>query len=695
MSLNLNELNPEQREAVTTTEGALLVLAGAGSGKTGVITSRIAYLIGPCQVPPSAVLAVTFTNKAAREMSERVAKLTRTPGRKQRKGGGSARDDGPLLCTFHAFGMRLLHAHITLLGYRASFTIMDSPDQASVVKSLLEEGDYDLGGVKPKDVYFALQNAKSRGITAEELQTHRDLPADVQLGRLLADYDKTLQRLNAIDFEDILILSLRLCHEHPVAAQEFFRRFRYVMVDEYQDTNRRQYEMLQAVAAGHGNLCAVGDDDQSIYGWRGAEPGNILDFERDFPQARVIRLESNYRSSGTILQAANQVIRQNPNRREKTLRPTRGPGDPLEWMVGEDETDEIEKVVTHLRLAHLRDGLSYGDIAVLYRSNHQSRRVEESLREEGIPYRLVGGTRFFERREVKDALAYLRLIHEPLDEVSLLRVINFPRRGIGRASQTRLVERAAAEGRPALALMREAAHLDEFSGAPATAMERFAVLIGDYRHRFESEPLGATFRDLMRHLDFHGAVEKERSDPKGAERSVGLILELELAIDRYAQNRPEAKLKDFLEYVVLMTLPEENDAADRTPMVSLLTVHSAKGLEFERIYLIHMAEDLFPNKRALAEGGDDEERRLCYVAITRAKRNLILSMSRIRKRWGEVIRQQPSRFLLDIEAGLFDGPAPSSGGEETQELRVHKAAAARSRFFDQVRGRKADAQAGD
>ncbi len=709
MSFDLSELNPEQRDAVTATDGPLLVLAGAGSGKTRVITTRIAYLIRARRVPPAAVLAVTFTNKAAREMAGRVAMLLR--------GRLAGEAERPTVCTFHSFGVQLLRAHIAKLGYRPHFVIFDSQDQLQLVKSLLEEGGYDIGGVQPKDVYFALQHAKSRGVTPEELQSRTGEPMEQQLGRLLEEYNRALQRLGGIDFEDILLLSRRLCREHPQAAQDFFARYRYVQVDEYQDTNRIQYDLLRAIVAGHGNLCVVGDDDQSIYRWRGAEPGNILAFERDFPGTRVVRLEQNYRSSGTILAAANQVIRHNTQRKDKTLRTHREPGRLLEWLLAEEEREELERVVTHLKLTRLREGGTWGDFAILYRSNHQSRGVEELLREEGIPYQLVGGTRFYERKEVKDALAYLRLVHQPHDDVSLLRVLNFPRRGIGKTSQMRLMDLAAQQGRPTFELLREATRHGEFPGAVGTAMERFAALVDGYRERFAHEPLGPTFRALLAELGLHRAIEKERSDAKGAERAVGLIYELELAVDQFARRGQGGQggqgaaadgdgplaaaaalaagpadggpgVREFLEHVALLTLPEEPDASERKPQVSLLTVHGAKGLEFPCVYLIHLAEDVFPNKRSLAEEGDEEERRLFYVAITRAQRQLVFSLAKVRKRWGETIRQQPSRFLLEMDGGLFDGPSPATDFAGAQAARIQKTETAKARFFDQMRRMK-------
>ncbi len=363
-----------------------------------------------------------------------------------------------------------------------------------------------------------------------------------------------------------------------------------------------------------------------------------------------MRLEQNYRSSGTILAAANQVIRHNTRRKAKTLRTTRPAGAPLEWLLGEDEREELERVVTHLKLARLREGLTWADFAILYRSNHQSRAVEELLREEGIPYQLVGGTRFYERREVKDALAYLRLVHEPLDEVSLNRVLNFPRRGIGRTSQARLLDYAAHQGRPPFAVLREASQFAEFTGAAGTAMQRFAELIDRYRTRFAAEPLGATFRELLAEVGFHRAVEKERTDPKAADRATGLIHELEFAVDQFCARRERPTLKDYLEHVALLTLPEENERGARTPMVSLMTVHAAKGLEFPHVYLVGVEEEMLPHRASLAEDRLEEERRLAYVGITRAQRSLALTLAEKRRRWGEDIDCEPSRFLDELPA---------------------------------------------
>jgi superfamily I DNA/RNA helicase len=678
VSFDSNTLNPEQREAVTHGAGPLLVLAGAGSGKTRVIAARIAHLVLRAGVPAGAILAVTFTNKAAREMNGRVAAML-------------PRGEAPTICTFHAFGVKLLRAHIERLGYRRGFAIFDTQDQLSVVRNLMEEGDFDNLLLNPKEALFLLMQAKGKGVPAADLLANT-APREQMLGRIMTGYQAALQRMNAVDFEDILILSLRLCLEHPEAAAGFFARYRQVLVDEYQDTNQTQYDLLRHLVAAHRNLCVVGDDDQSIYGWRGAAPGNILEFERDFPGARVVRLEQNYRSTDTILAAANQVIRNNTRRKEKRLRGNQGPGKPIAWLVAEDEQEEMERVATHLKLAHLRDGAALSDFAVLYRSNHQSRAIEEALRGEGIPYQLVGGTRFYERKEVKDALAYLRLVENPADEVSLYRVLNYPRRGIGQASQLKLAEYAAHQGRPVHELLREAGQYGEFTGAVATAMERFGEMLERYRGRFAAEPMGTVFRALLAEIGFHRAVEKEHDDAKGRDRAVQLVLELELAVDQYGRNNPAAALKDYLERVALFTHLDNEEPEQRLPMVTLTTVHAAKGLEFPTVYIINAAEEVFPNRRALAGGEEEEERRLFYVAVTRARRQLVMSFAKVRRRFGQELKQKPSRFAREIDPGLFAGDSPQGGA--AQAVKVDKTREAKSRFFNQIKmlGDPADAK---
>ncbi|MCH8843882.1 MAG: UvrD-helicase domain-containing protein [SAR324 cluster bacterium] len=686
MTPDLDSLNPQQREAVTATDGPILVLAGAGSGKTRVVTTRIAHLILSKSVPPERILALTFTNKAAREMAERVSKML--PVKLRGNGGAGEGKRGPRIGTFHSFGVRFLRVFIHHAGYAPAFVIYDNGDQLAVVREILEQME-DQIYYNAKSAHYELQRAKSRGITPGDLLARSDSPADVLLGAIYEEYQRTLKAMNAVDFEDILRLTLCISLEHADEAAQYFSRYLYVQVDEYQDTNRVQYDLLREIVRPHGNVCVVGDDDQSIYGWRGAEPGNILNFENDFPGAHVIRLEQNYRSTETILAAANQVIAKIPRRMAKTLKATKDKGHLLEWLLGEDERDEVEKVVTHIRLSRMREGSPLSDYAILYRSNHQSRRIEEELREEGIPYFVVGSTRFYDRKEVKDAAAYLRLSQNPKDEVSLFRIINFPRRGIGKTSRLKLAQMARLQSRPCIELMREGEFIPELGEAAGRSMSRLADLIDRYHGRFSRESLGPVFRDLLAELKFHRAVEQEKTDPKAMEAAVGLVLELEQSADHFARTHPGAGLKEYLDRIALLSMPEENLGGERTDMVRLMTVHSAKGLEFPRIYLIGMADEVFPNHHALRDGAEDEERRLAYVAITRAKQRLVFSAAKIRQRWGQSTPQQPSRFLLDIDPRLFDGVPPQAdaghGRRKYLSAKAEKNATARKQFFEQMR----------
>ncbi|MDH4121834.1 MAG: UvrD-helicase domain-containing protein [Deltaproteobacteria bacterium] len=670
MQLDLSNLNPEQHSAVTTTEGPVLVLAGAGSGKTRVITTRAAYIIAAGLAKADQVLALTFTNKAAGEMAQRAAALTQAKTR-------------PLTATFHAFGVRMLRAHIQKLGFHPDFVIYDEHDQQAVVKDLADHHPLD-PFFTPQTAHYAIQSAKSRGLKPEDL-LRNESPADRTLGEIYRRYQETLKGMNAVDFEDILWLPLELAERFPEETKLYFARWRYVMVDEYQDTNTVQYKLLGHLAAGHRNLCVVGDDDQSIYGWRGARPENMAQFLTDRPEAKVIRLERNYRSTETILTAANQVIAHNPGRQPKTLRGLGKQGDPLVWIEGEEERDELEQVAAHLRITRMKTGAPLNDFGLLFRSNHQSRLLEEVLREEGIPYRLVGVTSFYERKEVKDALAYLRLLHNPADEVSLFRVINFPRRNIGKTSQVKLMEYARHQRRPVMDILRVADQYPEFTGPQAQSMVHLAQLLDRFRLRFQSEPLGEVFRAFLADLKFHAAVELEKKEPKARAQALGLVAELESATDHFARNNPQAALRDYLERIALYTRADQGE--DPRDQVTLLTVHSAKGLEFPFVYLVGMADDQFPHKRALEENGVEEERRLAYVAFTRAMKQLVFSMAKVRRRYGETVRQQPSRFLLDIPAHLFQGAAPHGEGAaqlSKEQLETRKQEA-KSRFFEQMR----------
>ena len=668
--MDLSHLNPQQRQAVTSIKGPILVLAGAGSGKTKVIIQRIAWLIQVEQVLPAEILAVTFTNKAALEMQERLKDELR------------GQQKGVQLSTFHSLGVQLLREHIDQLGYRSNFVIYDTQDQQSVIKGIMEDHDLeDSGLIDAKGVHYEIGQAKNRGLGPDHFLQQRDSTRSTQVGQVFAEYQRVLKGCNAIDFDDILLLTLKLFEEHSEAMEPIRERYHYLMVDEYQDTNRVQYQLMCHLCQRHRNLCVVGDDDQSIYGWRGADIRNILDFERDFPEAKIIRLEQNYRSTPTILKAANQVISQNPQRMPKELWSQKPTGVSLEWIEGKDEAEELELVARRIKIQILRHGRSHSDYAILFRSNFQSRLIEETLRDSGIPYQVIGGTSFYERKEVKDALAYLKVIHNHSDEVSLHRIINYPRRGIGKTSLIQANYYCQLLRKPLFEICKQARQHSRIPTEAAMSMESFAQTILRYRQRFQQEPLGEVLRELLSDVGLIRNLETQKVDPKTKEKRVGFVLELMRGLDRFVEQNPEKRLRDYLERVMLFT---QNDREEESVsnQVTLMTLHSAKGLEFPYVFLVGMAEGVFPNQRSLDESGEEEERRLCYVGITRAREELTLSMARRRKRYREEILQTMSRFLNDIDPSLFQ-VAP--GGKVDAAQKALQKKQSRADFFQQLR----------
>ena len=668
--MDLSHLNHQQRQAVTSTKAPILVLAGAGSGKTRVIIQRISWLIQVEQVLPAEILAVTFTNKAAREMQERLKDELR------------GRQKGVQLSTFHSLGVQLLREHIDQLGYRSNFVIYDTQDQQSVIKGIMEDHDLeDSGLIDAKGVHYEIGQAKNRGLGPDHFLQQRDSTRKTQVGQVFTEYQRVLKGCNAIDFDDILLLTLKLFEEYSEAMDPLRERYHYLMVDEYQDTNRVQYQLMCHLCQRHRNLCVVGDDDQSIYGWRGADIRNILDFERDFPEAKIIRLEQNYRSTPTILKAANQVISQNPQRMPKELWSQKPTGVPLEWIEGKDEAEELELVARQIKIQVLRHGRSHSDYAILFRSNFQSRLIEETLRDSGIPYQIIGSTSFYERKEVKDALAYLRVIHNHSDEVSLHRIINYPRRGIGKTSLIQANYYCQLLRKPLFEICKQARQHSRIPTEAAMSMESFAQMILRYQQRFQQETLGEVLRDLLADVGLIYDLETQKIDPKTKEKRVGFVMELMRGLDRFVEQNPEKHLRDYLERVMLFT---QNDREEElvSNQVTLMTLHSAKGLEFPFVFLVGMAEGVFPNQRSLDESGEEEERRLCYVGITRAREELTMSMARRRKRYREEVSQTMSRFLSDIDSSLFK-VAPGAKMDMGQKALQKKQS--RADFFQQLR----------
>ena len=655
--IDLNALNPQQRAAVECTEGPLLVLAGAGSGKTRVLTYRVAYLMEK-GVPPWKILAITFTNKAAREMAERVEQLV----------GEAGRD--AWVSTFHACCARILRRDIEKLGYKRQFVIYDTDDSTGVVKSILKQMNLSDKEYPPRAVRAMISDAKNRMLTPEEWL--RDAGPDARNRNYFEayrQYEKTLRGNNALDFDDLLVKTLELLAQNPPVLEYYQSRFDYILVDEYQDTNAAQYELVRLLAGEKRNLCVVGDDDQSIYGWRGADIRNILDFENDFPDARAIKLEQNYRSTGNILDAANQVIAHNKGRKEKALWTEAGEGERIALYHALDERDEAAFISAMARklMAH---GTRAGEIAVLYRTNAQSRVLEEAFVRGGIPYRVYGGQKFYERKEVKDLIAYMRALVNPDDDVSLRRVINEPKRGIGEASVETLMLYAQENE---MSLMSAVLDVEgsPLSARPKKLIGEFAELMIDLTEIMYEKKPSDFLEALIDKTGYVRALQMARTEEN--EARIENIRELQGAVTEYEKLNPEGTLSDFLENVALVA--DTDSLNENGGSVTLMTLHSAKGLEFDDVFLPGMEEGIFPLTRAMYDDDQlEEERRLAYVGITRAKQRLFLSHARSRMLYNARQANELSRFVSEIPARLI-----TDGTQRGDQRRVPPPSAARPR----------------
>jgi DNA helicase II / ATP-dependent DNA helicase PcrA len=641
----LAHLNPPQKEAVLHGEGPLLILAGAGSGKTRVITHRIAHLIRDRGVPPWNILAVTFTNKAANEMAERVRRLL----------GGT---ETPQISTFHAACGRILRREIHHLGYESSFAIYDDKDSERLLKDVLAELDLDDKRFPPKTIGARIDDFKNRGLFPEDLDAVAT--GDIfneRLVRIYAAYQERLKKCNALDFGDMLIQTVRLLDEFPEVRRSCQDRFQWILVDEYQDTNPVQYRLIKLLAGERRNLCVVGDDDQSIYSWRGADIRNILEFEKDFPGVRVIRLEQNYRSTATILKAAGEVVRHNFGRKGKTLWTENPAGENIRYLRVESDREEARAVCREI--ARLRaGGVPLEEMAVFYRTNAQSRQVEEALVSEALPYHIVGGVRFYARMEVKDILAYLRVLDNPADEISLKRIINVPARGIGNATIDKISHQAGRAGISLYAALQEAAGSGLLAAGPRGKAAAFAAMLERFRTACATLSLAELARMVMDESGYLARL-KESRDEEDAERLENLE-QLLAAMEEFCEKNPDAGLSGFLEQVSLVSDLEQGEQGK--PSVTLMTLHAAKGLEFKAVFMIGMEERLFPHVRALDDlDGMEEERRLCYVGMTRARERLYLLNARRRYLFGQDQANPPSRFLKDIPAELLDEEGNSGG----------------------------------
>ena len=645
---DLNSLNPQQRAAVTHKQGPLLLLAGAGSGKTRVITCRIVYLLEQ-GVPAEQVLAVTFTNKAAKEMRERVQEMV-----------GAKTAQGMTIATFHSLGVRVLKANIDRLGFKKNFSIYAAGDQQRLIRDLLRELGAKNSSADADQILWRISTAKNHLISAEQYQPSDRDPLSSLVATIYPRYQRSLKAFNAVDFDDLLMFTVQLLEQHPDLQQRYSERFQYQMVDEYQDTNPVQYRLLKLLAGNHGNLCVVGDDDQSIYAFRGADVANILDFEHDFAGTKVIKLEQNYRSTGNILSAANAVIKNNRKRKEKKLWTASGEGAKLEYLLCEDGEDEARQVMERIHIEKYRHTLKYGDFAILYRTNSQSRAFEEQLRYENIPYVLIGGQQFFDRKEIKDVIAYLKVIQNPADEVNLLRILNYPKRGIGEGSIDRIIRHSAEIKRSLWTVLQHVEMVPEMNDRTAAACHEFVELIQRYQKRFK-QPLRLleTLRELFAELKLADEIYRQEKDPLVAQRRVANQDELLNSMSTYMDRTPYPDLAGFLDRMSLFDdeVNGKNDKESKLALdaVTLMSLHSSKGLEFPVVFLAGMEEGFLPHRKSISETFDiDEERRLCYVGITRAQQQLILLGARQRRKYGKLEQREPSRFLSEIPEDVLE-----------------------------------------
>ncbi len=641
MSL-LDGLNEMQQEAVKATDGPVLIIAGAGSGKTRALTHRVAYLIQEKNVRPWNILAVTFTNKAAGEMKERIAKLL------------VGEPELPTVGTFHSICAQILRRHIHQLGFENQFVIYDANDQVVLMKEIMKDHHIDEKQLNPKAVLGAISQAKNQLMGADDYSDHAHNPFTEKVGQLYKPYQRRLAKNQALDFDDLILKTVELFEKFPELLDQYQERYLYISVDEYQDTNHAQYTLVKMLAAKYRNLCVIGDPDQSIYSWRGANMQNILDFEKDYPEALVIKLEQNYRSTALILDAAHSVISRNTHRKEKKLWTDREGGEKLKVWHTRDERDEAYKVAETI-LKHVRQQVTpdYREFAVLYRTNAQSRVLEEAFMRFGIPYKIVGGVKFYLRKEIKDIIAYLRVIQNPHDSVSLLRIINTPARKIG----PKAIEQVQSQ-----AVLSDVSFFTALERqTDSKAMTAFSTMIRHFRDLSEEFAVGGLIKHVIAESGYRDMLVADQT-PEGEARLQN-IQELISVADKYEALEPRISLATFLEEISLIS--DLDQLEDGPNSATLMTLHSAKGLEFPVVFITGLEEGIFPHSRALFEPHElEEERRLMYVGITRAMNHLYLLYAKQRMLFGEFKQNAPSQFLLDLPEELVEGnaPAPSIAG---------------------------------
>jgi DNA helicase-2/ATP-dependent DNA helicase PcrA len=642
------DLNPAQREAVATLSGPLLVLAGAGTGKTRVVTYRIAELIRQ-GVQPARILAVTFTKKAAGEMQDRaLALLGRRPVER------------PEISTFHSLCVRILRRNIRRLGYPEQFAIYDRGDQEHLARTALREIRVPEAALRPGDLLYLIGRWKCAGQRPADAAAVAASDKEHLAASGYRRYQEALKAAGAVDFDDLLLLTEELFAHHADARRAEAARFSHLLIDEYQDTNGPQYAIVKALAREHRNLCVVGDDDQSIYGWRGAEVTHILQFQRDWPGAKVVRLEENYRSTAPILDLANRLIAYNRHRHEKQLRSSRPGGEEPRILKLPDETSEARFVVEEIRDLTATGRAHCRDICILFRTNEQPRAFEQELRRVKVPYVLLGGQSFYDRAEVRDILSYLKVLDRPQDEAALLRIVNTPPRGLGKAAVAQLVDTAVGLGRPLWDALPDALRRPDLSPAAAKAVEEFRTLVEGLRARLASEPLAEVARDLIRTIRYQDELARRYPEPAEQETRWNSVQEVVNSLAVYERETKRPSLSGFLQDTLLEGRDDDRDKESRLSRdaVALMTLHAAKGLEFPHVYLVGLEEGLLPHHRsATGDGaGVDEERRLCYVGITRAQDRLTLTMSLTRMKWGKPRPTIPSRFLFELTGRAEKAP---------------------------------------
>jgi len=664
----VSQLNPRQQEAVRYISGPLLVLAGAGSGKTSVITRKIAYLVKECGIRAQHIVAVTFTNKAAREMKERVGALLR-----------GAEGRGLTVSTFHNLGLNIIRKEHKRLGYKPGFSIFDQRDAEALITDLMHK-DYgaDDGA---EGIQAQISSWKNDLISPEEALQQAKTPQQQTAASVYMHYNRTLKAYNAVDFEDLILIPVQLFRDHPDVLEKWQFRIRYMLVDEYQDTNASQYLLVKMLVGNQARFTVVGDDDQSIYAWRGARPENLAQLKEDFPSLKVVMLEQNYRSTSRILKAANTLIANNPHVFEKQLWSELGYGDPIRVIRCRNEDAEAERVATDIQNLHLQHRIPWKDIAILYRGNHQSRLIELKLQHHQIPYHLSGGTSFFGRQEVKDLMSYFRLLVNPDDDNALLRVINVPRREIGPATLEKLGTYANERGVSLITACTEMGLAEHMEPRYLERLQRFASWLDKVRQQcMQSEPIAA-LRSMVMDLDYENWIRQNCSSDEIAAKRMGnvwfLLDALKTTMDR--DETGETTFEDAIAKLVLRDMLERQEEEEDTDRVQLMTMHASKGLEYPHVYVLGMEEEILPHRSSIEADTVDEERRLAYVAITRAKRNLTFTFAARRRQFGEIIDCLPSRFLDEL-------PSEDLEWEGTEDVPVEQKQARGNNALADIRG---------